>query len=63
MNFVGNVLRDVNGIQAFYTIGLLIFLTLFVVILYRTIRMPRKDLVDFKTSIFEVDELNQKDQN
>ena len=63
MNFVGNVLRDVNGIQAFYTIGLLIFLTLFVVILYRTIRMPRKDLVDFQTSIFEVDELNQKDQN
>jgi hypothetical protein len=61
MNFVGNVLSDVNGIQAFYTIGLLIFLALFVVILYRTIRMPRKDLVDFKTSIFEVDELNQKE--
>ncbi len=61
MNFVGNVLRDVNGIQAFYTIGLLIFLALFVVILYRTIRMPREDLVDFKTSIFEVDELNQKE--
>lgn len=63
MNFVGNVLRDVNGIQTFYTIGLLIFLALFAVILYRTIRMPRKDLVDFKTSIFEDDELNQKNQN
>jgi hypothetical protein len=63
MNFVGNVLRNVNGIQTFYTIGLLIFLTLFAVILYRTIRMPRKDLVDFKTSIFEDDELNQKNQN
>ena len=60
MNFAGDVLQNVDGIKYFYIAGILIFMMLFVVILYRTIRIPRKDLEDFKTSIFENDELKTK---
>ena len=58
MSFVGNVLQNVDGIQYFYIAGILIFIALFVVIVYRTIKIPRKDLDDFKTSIFDQEELN-----
>lgn len=57
MKFVGEVLADIEGIQNFYIIGILIFLALFIVILYRTIRIPKKDLINFKTSILEKDEV------
>jgi hypothetical protein len=57
MSFVGDVLGKVDGIQYFYIVGLLIFMSLFVVLIYRIVRMPRQDLVDFKSSIFENDEL------
>jgi len=63
MNFAGNVLQNVDGIKYFYIAGILIFMALFVVILYRTIRIPRKDLEDFKSSIFENDELSKKNTN
>jgi len=63
MNFAGDVLQNVDGIKYFYIAGILIFMALFVVILYRTIRIPRKDLEDFKSSIFENDELSNKNTN
>ncbi len=63
MSFVGDVLQNVNGIQYFYIIGILIFITLFIVIVYRTVKIPRKDLDEFKTSIFEEEELNAKETN
>ena len=63
MNFAGDVLQNVDGIQYFYIAGILIFMALFVVIVYRTVRIPRKDLEDFKTSIFENDELKTKKTN
>ena len=63
MNFAGDVLQNVDGIKYFYIAGILIFMALFVVILYRTIRIPRKDLEDFKTSIFENGELKKKKPN
>ncbi len=63
MSFVGEVLQNVNGIQYFYIAGIFIFISLFVVIIYRTIKIPRKDLDDFKTSIFEEEELNAKETN
>ncbi len=58
MGFVGDVLQNVDGIQYFYIIGILIFISLFVIIVYRTIKIPKNDLNDFKTSIFEKEELN-----
>jgi len=57
MSFVSGVLNGVDGIQYYYMVGLLIFMTLFIVILYRTIKIPRKDLMKFKASILENDEL------
>lgn len=61
MKFVGEVLENVNGIQYYYIVGLIIFISLMIVILYRTIKMPKKELIDIKTSIFEKDELVQQE--
>jgi len=61
MSFVSGVLNGVDGIQYFYIVGLLIFMTLFIVILYRTIKIPRKDLMKFKTSILEKDEVESNE--
>lgn len=57
MGFVGDVLNGVEGIQYFYIVGLLIFMILFIVVVYRTIKIPRQDLMKFKTSILENNEL------
>lgn len=53
MGFVGEVLDNVKGVQYFYIAGILIFLILFVVILVRTVRMPKKEIDDIKTSILD----------
>ena len=51
MKIVSNVLENIDGIQLFYIAGLLIFFTLFVVILFRTIKRPNKEMSDIKNSI------------
>ena len=61
MKFVGEVLGSIKGVHYFYIIGLIIFVTLFIIILYRTNKIPKKDLISFKTSIFENDEVTFKD--
>jgi hypothetical protein len=58
MGFVSKVLRDA-GIQWYYIIGLFIFLTLFIVIVYRTFKIPKSVLKHHKESIFENDEPNE----
>lgn len=55
MSFVGEVLRNTAGIQYYYIVGLFIFITLFFVVLYRTIKIPKKDLEEYKTSILDND--------
>lgn len=57
MGFVSEILNGQDGIQYFYIVGLLIFMTLFIVIVYRTVKIPKKDLMKFKTSILDNDEL------
>lgn len=57
MGFVANVLGKVNGIQWYYIIGLLIFVSLFLIMLYRTYKIPKKDLIEYKTAILENDEM------
>ena len=57
MGFVSEVLKDVQGIQWYYIIGIAIFITLFVIIVYKTIRTPQKDMVSYKESIFDNDEV------
>jgi high-affinity Fe2+/Pb2+ permease len=58
MGFVGEVLNGVKGIQYFYIVGLLIFMVLFFVMIYRTVKIPKKDLVNFKTSILDNQEFD-----
>lgn len=62
MNFVGNVMKNVDGIATFYIIGILIFISLFVIVVYRTVKIPPKDLNEFKSSIFEKEELESNDK-
>jgi hypothetical protein len=51
MKIVSNLLQDIEGIQIYYIIGLLLFFGLFIVILVRTMRMPDKEMEDIKNSI------------
>lgn len=53
MGFVSEVLKDVNGILWYYIIGIFIFILMFVIILYRTVKMPKQDLLEFKHSILD----------
>jgi len=58
MKIISNLLEDVEGIQIYYIVGLLIFVTLFIVILIRTIRMPKKEVEEIKTSILNDNEVD-----
>lgn len=51
MKIVSNVLENIGGIQLYYIVGLLIFFTLFVVIVIRTMRRPAKEMKEIKESI------------
>ena len=56
MKIVSNLLENIQGIQIYYIVGLLIFVILFVVISIRTIRMPKKEVEKIKNSIINDDE-------
>lgn len=56
MKIVSDVLTSIEGIQIFYIIGLLIFITLFIVITVRTMRIPNSEMNRIKTSILSDDE-------
>ncbi|MEN8157281.1 MAG: CcoQ/FixQ family Cbb3-type cytochrome c oxidase assembly chaperone [Bacteroidota bacterium] len=51
MKLVSNFLEGIEGIQVFYIIGLLIFVTLFIVIFIRTMRRPDSEIDEIKRSI------------
>ena len=51
MKLVGNLLENIEGIQIYYIIGLLIFVALFIVIFIRTMHMPDKEMEKIKNSI------------
>ncbi len=52
MKLVSSLLESMTGIHIFYVIGLLIFLTLFIIILVRTIRRPPAEMKAYKEIIF-----------
>jgi hypothetical protein len=58
MGFVSETLSGINGIQWYYIIGLILFIGLFVGVVIHTYKIPKKDLLKFKSSIFETEELN-----
>ena len=51
MKIVSNVLENIDGIQIYYIVGLLIFVTLFVLIVIRTMRRPAEEMNQIKESI------------
>ena len=51
MKLVSNLLEDIEGIRIFYIFGLILFFTLFIIILVRTLRIPNKEMEDIKNSI------------
>ena len=53
MKIVSDILEDIDGIQIYYIIGLLIFFTLFVVLFIRTMRRPKSEMDEIKNSILD----------
>jgi len=51
MKIVSTLLENIEGIQIYYITGLLIFVTLFIVITIRTLRMPKNEVEKIKNSI------------
>ncbi len=51
MKIVSNLLEGIEGIRIFYIFGLLLFFTLFIIILVRTLRIPNKEMDEIKNSI------------
>ena len=53
MKIVSNLLENIEGIQIYYIIGLLIFFTLFIVIFVKTMKRPNKEMEEIKNSILQ----------
>lgn len=59
MGFVSETLSGIDGIQWYYIVGILLFVGLFIGVVIHTYAIPKKDLIKFKSSIFEQEELNK----
>ncbi|MCK5821822.1 MAG: hypothetical protein KAH17_08045 [Bacteroidales bacterium] len=57
MGFVGDVLNKINGIEIYYIAGILIFIVSFIVLIYKTVNIPKSDLQKYKSSILDQEEL------
>ncbi len=51
MKILSNLLENIEGIRIYYIIGLLIFVTLFIVLFIRTLRMSDNEMDQIKNSI------------
>ncbi len=56
MKIISNILSEIEGIQIYYIVGLLIFVTLFIVITIKTMRRSNKEMDEIKNSILGDDE-------
>ncbi len=59
MGFVSDTLSGVDGIQWYYIIGIILFVVLFIGVVIHTYTIPKKDLIRFKSAIFEQEELKK----
>jgi len=59
MGFVSETLSGVDGIQWYYIVGIILFVVLFIGVVIHTYTIPKNDLIRFKSSIFEQEELNK----
>lgn len=58
---LSDLLENIEGIQVYYILGLLIFFICFLVIFIRTMRRPSKEMNEIKESILndnEAEEIN-----
>lgn len=55
MGFVGELFKNDSLAQLYNIIGLFIFIGLFVIMIYRVIKMPKSELNQIKESILEND--------
>ena len=64
MKIISNLLENIEGIENWYIAGLIIFFTMFIIFLVRTLMKPRQEMEDIKKSILD-DETgdNEKQQN
>lgn len=64
MKIISNLLENIEGIENWYIAGLIIFFTMFIIFLVRTLMKPRQEMEDIKKSILD-DETgdNKKQQN
>jgi len=53
MKFVSHLLENVDNIEYYYNVGLIIFVLMFIFILIRTFRMSKKEADEIKNSIFD----------
>ncbi len=56
MKIVSNLLENIESIQIYYIVGLLVFVTLFIVITIRTLKMPKQEAEKIKNSILNDNE-------
>ena len=61
MKIISNLLENIEGIQIYYIVGLLIFVTLFIVISVKTWRMPKQDAENIKNSILNDNDTDKID--
>ena len=62
MGFVGKIMNDVNGTEWFYIVGIIIFIALFVAIVYRTIKIPKSQLENYKNAILDQDDISKENK-
>lgn len=56
--FVGKLLSGGN-IHIYYIVGIIMFMSLFIIILVRTFRMKKEDVIAYKTAILDNAETEQ----
>lgn len=64
MKIISNLLENIEGIENWYISGLIIFFTIFIIFLVRTLMKPRQEMEDIKKSILDDETVdNEKQQN
>ncbi|GAP69099.1 hypothetical protein BA6E_10785, partial [Bacteroidales bacterium 6E] len=53
MKIISNLLENIEGIENWYISGLIIFFTMFIIFLVRTLMKPRQEMEDIKKSILD----------
>lgn len=57
MKIVSDLLQSIDGIEKWFIISLLIFFPMFIIFLIRTLKRPRKEMEEIKTSILDDSEI------